>query len=148
MCYFKGTRRIQGYYLGHNIMERTQFAYTHYSDERLLSRSPYRPCTENAINILRAGLNGRQFADGIFKYICMNKTHFFSIKQWFLSKFHGFFFLRTNLTISPTANGYGNGFDAEQATRHYLNQWWPSSGTHICVIRSQCADIYIWFWYG
>ena len=29
---------------------------------------------------------------------------------------------------------------AEQATSHYLNQWWPSSLTHICGIRGRWVN--------
>ena len=33
--------------------------------------------------------------------------------------------------------GSDNGFGADQATSHYLNQWWYSLLTHICVTRPQ-----------
>ena len=49
--------------------------------------------------------------------------------------FHWSLFLRVQLTIFQHWCRYWLG--AEQATSHYLNQWWPSSTTHICVTRPQ-----------
>ena len=31
---------------------------------------------------------------------------------------------------------------AEQATSYYLDQWWPSSLTHICVTRGRWVNVY------
>ena len=28
----------------------------------------------------------------------------------------------------------------KQATSHYLNQWWPSALTHICITRPECVN--------
>ena len=39
---------------------------------------------------------------------------------------------------------------AHKTTNHYLNQWWPSLVTHICVIRHQWVteNICIIWWYN
>ena len=53
----------------------------------------------------------------------------------FRLKFHWRLFLKVQLTIFQHWFRYWLG--AEQATSHYLNQWWPSSTTHTCVTRPQ-----------
>ena len=54
-------------------------------------------------------------------------------KLWF--KFHWNMFSGVQLTISQHWFRWWLG--AEQATSHYLNQWWPSSLTHICGTRGK-----------
>ena len=62
------------------------------------------------------------------------QTHFLERKKYeFQLKFHWSLFLRVQLTISEP--WFRQWLGAEQATSHYLNQWWPSLLTHICVAR-------------
>ena len=56
----------------------------------------------------------------------------------FRLKFHWSLFLRVQLTIFQ--HWFRQWLGAEQATSHYLNQWWPSSTTHICVTRPQWVN--------
>ena len=53
----------------------------------------------------------------------------------FRLKFRRNMFPGVQLTISEHWFRWWLG--AEQETSHYLKQWWPSSTTHICVIRPQ-----------
>ena len=53
----------------------------------------------------------------------------------FRLKFYWSLFLEVQLTIFQHCLRQWVG--AEQATSHYLNQWWPSSMTHICVTWPQ-----------
>ena len=78
--------------------------------------SPYLNQCWNIVNSLRLRQNGRHFPDDIFKYIFLNENVWISIK--ILLKF---------VPMSPIYNisslvqimAY-----ADQATSHYLNQWW------------------------
>ena len=72
--------------------------------------------------------NGHNFTDGILKSIFLNETCVF----WF--KFQSLF-LRIQLTISQCC--FRRWHDTEQATSHYLNQWWPSPLLHICDTRGR-----------
>ena len=71
----------------------------------------------------------------------------------FRLKFHWDLFLNLHLTISQ--NWVGQQFSGtKQATRHYLNQCWPSSLKHICDIRGRWVDIdsllemfYVVYWH-
>ena len=77
----------------------------------------------------------------------LRPTHMAAISQTFSSafswmkmfelrlKFHWSLFLRVQLTIFQHRFRWWLG--AVQATSHYLNQWWPSSTTQICVTRPQ-----------
>ena len=70
----------------------------------------------NAFNTLRPRQNGRHFADDTFKRIFSKKMSEFRLK------FHWGLFLRVQLTISQHCFRYWLG--ADQATSHYLKQWW------------------------
>ena len=53
-------------------------------------------------------------------------------------KFHWNMFVRVSLTICR--HWYKWWLGAEQATSHYLNQWWPTLLLCFCITRSQCFD--------
>ena len=59
-------------------------------------------------------------------------------------------FLNENVWFSNTiwlkfvTKGPINNSTAEQATSHYLNQWWPSLVTHICVTWPQWVKAESW----
>ena len=50
-------------------------------------------------------------------------------------KFHWIMFLKVQLTIFQHL--FRKWLGVEQATSHYLNQWWHNSQTNICVTRPQ-----------
>ena len=52
-----------------------------------------------------------------------------------LFKFHWNLFPRVQLTISQ--HRFRQWLGAEQATSHYLSQWWHSSPTHVCGARGR-----------
>ena len=58
----------------------------------------------------------------------------------FRFKFHSSLFLRVQFTIFQ--HWFREWLGADQATSHYLNQWWPSSTTPICVTRPQWVNHY------
>ena len=78
-----------------------------------------RPCllVYRSINTLMARQNGRHFPDDIFKWIFLNEIIWISIK--------------ISLRLVPT--GRINNIPADQATSHYLNQWWL---VHWCIYAS------------
>ena len=90
-----------------------------------------RKCTRNStiqhlsheytypLNTLRPRQHGRRFIDDILKGIFLNENVWNSIK--------------ISLKCVPNRSWLG----ADQATSHYLNQWWHSLKTHICVTRAQ-----------
>ena len=62
-------------------------------------------------------------------------------------KCHWSLFLKVQLTIFQHRFRYWLG--VEEATSRYLNQWWPSSTTHICVTRPQWVkqlENAVYFW--
>ena len=76
------------------------------------------------LNTLRSGQTGRNFADDMFKII------FYKWKWLCLDlNFHGNLFPDIQLAIYQHWFKLWHG--TEQATCHYLNQWWPSLLTHI-----------------
>ena len=52
--------------------------------------------------------------------------------------FHWILFLRVQFII--ISHWFRWWLGAEQATSHYLNQWWPNLLTHICVSRPQWVN--------
>ena len=67
---------------------------------------------------------------------------FSSIKMFeFQLKIHWSLFIRVQLTISQHWFRYWVG--AEKAASYYLNQWWPSSLTHICGTKQVLTQ---WGW--
>ena len=77
------------------------------------------------------------------KMDAISQTTFSSAFSWmkmlkFRSKFRWSLFLKVQLTIFQHWFRWWLG--AEQATSHYLNQWWPNSTTHIFVIRPQWVN--------
>ena len=54
---------------------------------------------------------------------------------YFFFKFRWSWFLRVQLTKSQ--HWFRKWLGADQATSHYLNQWWPTSLTHICGTRGR-----------
>ena len=91
-------------------------------------------------NILLFGLWthwGRDNMDAISQWTFANV--FSSMKMFeFRLKFHCSLFLKFQLTINQHWFRYWLG--AEQATSHYLTQWWPSWITHICLIQPQWVN--------
>ena len=91
------------------------------------------------------------------KYIFLSSTHWGQDKMavifqttfstafpWmemfeFRLKFHWNLFLRVQLIILQ--HWFRKWLGAEPATSHYLNQWWPTLVTHICVPRPQWVNI-------
>ena len=84
-------------------------------------------------NTLRQRQKGRRFADDIFK------TTFSWMKIYeFGFKFHWNLFLMVKLIIFQHCFRWWLG--ANQATSHYLNQWWPRLPMHICITRLQWVN--------
>ena len=81
------------------------------------------------MNALRQRQNGRHWADDTFKRIFLNEN------VWILNKFHWSLFLRAQLIINH--DWFRQWLSDEQATGQYLNQWWSSLLTHICVTGPQ-----------
>ena len=75
--------------------------------------------THVPVNTLRQRQIYHHFAVDFFKQISLN----------------GNLFLRLKLTIFQ--HWFRWWLDVDQATSHYLRQWWSSLLTHICVTRSQ-----------
>ena len=67
--------------------------------------------------------DGWQFADNIFKCI------FFNEKVWIS--------IHISLKLRTKQHWFRLWLGIEQATSHYLNQWWSSSLTQICFTQSQ-----------
>ena len=70
----------------------------------------------------------------------ISQTIFLAAFSWMKSfvfwlKFHWSLFLKVQSTIFQ--HWFRWWLVAEQATNHYLNQWWHSSTTHICITRPQ-----------
>ena len=80
---------------------------------------------------------GRDKMDTISQTILSNAFSWMKIFEFRL-KFHWSLFLRVQLTIFQHLFRYW--FGAVQATSHYLNQWWSSQLTHICVTRLQWVN--------
>ena len=80
-------------------------------------------------NTLRLGQNGCHFPDKIFKCIFLNESVWISIRMSleFVPKVP-----RNNIPALVQIMAW-----CLQATSHYLNQWWPSLPTHICITRPQ-----------
>ena len=86
------------------------------------------------------------------KMTAISRTTFSNALSWMKKyaiwfKIHWSLFLRFQLTIYQHWFGYWLG--AEQATSHYLNQWWPSLLTDICVSRPQWLEnargyVFVW----
>ena len=68
------------------------------------------------INTLRPRHNCRHFVDDIFKCIFLNRI------VWIRLTFHWKLFLRFELIIFQ--HWFRKSLDADQATSHYLKQWW------------------------
>ena len=69
----------------------------------------------NCFNTLRPRQNGRHFPDDIFKFSWMKMYEF-------RLTFHRSLFLGVQLTIFQ--HWFRQWLGADQATSHYLNQWW------------------------
>ena len=80
---------------------------------------------------------GRDKIDAILQTTFSNAISWMKMFEFRL-KFHWSLFLKVQLTIFQ--HWFRLWLDAEQATSHYLNQWWPSSTTHICVTRPQWVN--------
>ena len=81
---------------------------------------------------------GRDKIDAILQTTFSNAISWMKIFEFRL-KFHWSLFLKVQLTIFQ--HWFRQWLGAEQATSHYLNQWWPSSTTHICVTQPQWVNI-------
>ena len=88
----------------------------------------------DAINTLRPRQNGRHFVDDIFYRIFLNERFKFSLK------FHWNLFPKVQWTINQHWITWW--FGGDQATSHYLNQWWFILLTHICVTWLQWLNIF------
>ena len=82
-------------------------------------------------NTFRPRQSGDHFSRGHFQmHFCEWKCQLWLIFLWIL-------FLRAQFIIS--GHWFGWWLGTKQATSHYLNQWWPSLLTHICVSGPQCV---------
>ena len=104
------------------------------------------PCVTNGFSSLRASstklLNhwGKKTKT---THWCRDKTDtilqtFSNAISWmkmfeFRLKFHWSLFLKVKSTIFQ--HWFWSWLGAKQRTSHHLNQWWPSSTTHLCVTR-------------
>ena len=79
------------------------------------------------VNSSPPGQNGCHFTDGIFKCIFLNGNVRTSIQ-----------YLLKIVPKGPIDNK--SVFVQVQATSHYLNQYWPSSLTHICGTRGEMSS--------
>ena len=77
------------------------------------------------LNTLRPRQNGRHFPDDIFTCIFLNENF------WILNNISLKMFLRVCLTMWQ--HWFRWWLSADQATRHYLNQFWYVSLAHTCV---------------
>ena len=66
------------------------------------------------------------------------QAHFLIWKLLFRFKFHWNLFPRFQLTTFH--HWFRQWLGADQATSHYLDQWWPCLLTHICVNRPQWVN--------
>ena len=82
--------------------------------------SNYEPILPHHVSTLRPRQNGRHFADDTFKHIFVMKMLQFRLK------FHWSLFIRIQLTIFQHWFSWWLG--ADQATSHYLKQWWLDYG--------------------
>ena len=74
------------------------------------------------------------------KMAAISQTTFSNAFSWmkmyeFRLRFHQSLLLRFELTIFQLRFRYWLG--ANQATSHYLNEWWPSLQTHMCITQPQ-----------
>ena len=81
------------------------------------------------VNTLRPRQSCRHFADDIFKWIFLNRNVwiFIEISLTFVPKGQ----INNILVLDQIMLG------TDQATSHYLNQWWYSLLIHICITRPQ-----------
>ena len=86
------------------------------------------------INTLRPRQNGHHFAYDIFKRIFLNENYLIFLFEFYLNIFPG-------AQLSICHHWFRWWLGADQATNHYLNQWWPSLLTHICVTRPQWREL-------
>ena len=77
---------------------------------------------ERWVNSMRPRQNRRHFEDDVFKCNLLNEN------VWIPIKISLQFVSKVPINNIPTSVQI-------LATSHYLNQWWPSSTTHICVTR-------------
>ena len=78
------------------------------------------------------------------KMAAISQTTFQDAFSWmkmheFRLRFHWSLFLRFELTIFQ--HWFRQWLGADQATSHYLNQWWLILLTHICVTRPQWVKV-------
>ena len=108
---------------------------TNPSKKRFSNHEITKPTTSYHLNTLRPRQNGRHlFPRRHFQ------MHFLEWKSRFEFRiqFDWRLFLRVQLTI--IRHWFRPWLGAQQATNHYLNQWWPSSLTHICATRAQWVN--------
>ena len=79
------------------------------------------------------------------KMAAIFQTTFSNAFSWtkiyeFRLRFHWSLFLWLQLTIFQHC--FRKWLGAEQATSHYLKQWWYVALTHICVTRPQWVNVY------
>ena len=79
-----------------------------------------------AFNILKPRQDGQHLADDIFKFMFVNGEVAVTM------------FLMVHLTVIQ--QWFGWWLAAEQATNHYLDQWWSSSLTPICTTRPEWVN--------
>ena len=84
------------------------------------------------LNVLRPEQKGHAFADAISKLIFFNENYCIMIQIPLKS-----FFFRVSLT-TIRHHWVRQWLGVKLATSHYLNQWWPSLLTHICVTQPKC----------
>ena len=85
------------------------------------------------INTLRQTQNGCHFPYNIFKCILLNENCCILIKISLKYVPEG--------PINTIQCWFRSWLGTSQATSHYLNQWWLSLMTHICVTRPQWVNV-------
>ena len=93
-------------------------------------RAPYGSTTSQLVNSSSPGQTARHFADDIFKCFFLNENVYISI--YISLKFV------PDVKLIIFQYWFRLWLGADQATSHYLSQWWPSLVTRICVTRPQC----------
>ena len=81
-------------------------------------------CVITELNISSTRQHGYHFADDSFKYIYFNENAWISIE----------------ILLKFVPKGPINNIPLSVPVRHYLNQWWPSLLTHICVIQLEWVN--------
>ena len=90
--------------------------------------------SDNCFHFMLELIEAEKKIDAILQIMFSNASSWMKMFELRL-KFHWSLFPKVHLTIFQ--HWFRKWLGAEQATSHYLNQWWPSSMMHICFTRPQ-----------